>query len=108
MLLPPTRSFKKGRHRVVGAAREELEREEWMSRSSFAEVELYRERAPDVGLVAGDDEINGKAAEHTFAREPCTHLGRFDTNRPCISGIGRETSAVNHLSVSSAEELSMP
>src|SRR4051794_30887624 len=78
-----------------------------MSRSSLAEVELDRERTPDAARVARDNEVNGKAAEHALAREPCTHLGRLDTDRPLISGISRKAAAEKHLTRRAAEELIM-
>src|SRR5262249_37396118 len=60
--------------RVVRAVRQELEREEGVRGAALAEVDLDRVGLPGPAAVAGDDEVEGEAAEDALLREPAPDL----------------------------------
>ena len=60
--------------RVVGSGGEELQRQEWMGRSSFAEVDLDGVGGPDP-VVEDHHEVHRQAAHDAFVRQTGADLG---------------------------------
>ncbi len=91
--------------RVVPAARQELEREERMGRTTLAQVELDRVRRPSSVGVTHRDEVDGEASDHAFASEPGTDDRGVGADRRRVVEVGGEAAAEGALSARSAEHL---